>query len=511
MPKICDVFTASWGEKLCGPALIVPGMGKCGTNSLFTYTVPHPHLKWTEESEPPEILDFMNNGGSPEAARSLVEAVNPGVGPDGPEIWAIKNPAIAHGAILNEFGVWPSDFFVNLTKVARSLKRAFPSAVVAVPVCDPVTLPWRWFRHYVTHVWVQNGVPAATSAVLSQLQSLGFNSFTHFERLINPVDSGCQVAQDVSSKALALQQSLDGDVPVLFTNQSVSNQWCRGALVEMQYSNLLHALIKAGFEVGTDLAVFFMENWSSFGDDYMNQLLSMLRLSVAMFPWHDFKGYVPRYTTSSENLVGGLAADGPVPVPTTYLTTCVKECCALQLSLRVQPPWGCCEPDECVSAPPVGPPAPACKRWCWDRSFSDRCSVHDCNSCQHCPQLQLTSQLPSLTPPPLPSSLQPPPRLPSSLQPPPRLPLPGLPQHSPSLQSVPVISETSVPLPQVTHVSRRVAAWFLIVVGGLLCWCSTPGDVISGAWQALQRHRRYELGASTQADLVESESPSDRT
>ena len=39
--KICDAFEVD-GEMLCAPALFVPAMGKCGTNSLQTFTAMHP-------------------------------------------------------------------------------------------------------------------------------------------------------------------------------------------------------------------------------------------------------------------------------------------------------------------------------------------------------------------------------------------------------------------------------------------------------------------------------------
>ena len=65
-------------------------MGKCGTNALDEYTAIHAKIKWATKGGSRAEIDFDPRNVD---AAELVRTYNPGVTPDDPYIWAIKNPA----------------------------------------------------------------------------------------------------------------------------------------------------------------------------------------------------------------------------------------------------------------------------------------------------------------------------------------------------------------------------------------------------------------------------------
>ena len=110
----CDVFVDG-ARQLCGPALLVPGLGKCGTNALSFYLGLHPWVRTTNVSEvmfdPREV-----------APAEFVRRHNPGVAPGDRLVWIAKHPGLEnrHASVL-----------------ARRVRRAYPSAAVALALCDP--------------------------------------------------------------------------------------------------------------------------------------------------------------------------------------------------------------------------------------------------------------------------------------------------------------------------------------------------------------------------------------
>ena len=128
MAKPCDVFVMPDGRRLCGPALFVPAFGKCGTNALSSYTLAHPNVRWSHASE----VRFDPRKQNP---ATLVLQHNPGVTPDDDFVWAIKSPAEAHK---------------ESSALGAAIRQAYPSAKVALALCNPALLPFRWYRHYLS-------------------------------------------------------------------------------------------------------------------------------------------------------------------------------------------------------------------------------------------------------------------------------------------------------------------------------------------------------------------------
>ena len=90
----CDVFVDG-ARQLCGPALLVPGLGKCGTNALSFYLGLHPWVRTTNVSEvmfdPREV-----------APAEFVRRHNPGVAPGDRLVWIAKHPGLEkrHASVL---------------------------------------------------------------------------------------------------------------------------------------------------------------------------------------------------------------------------------------------------------------------------------------------------------------------------------------------------------------------------------------------------------------------------
>jgi len=85
----CDVVHVPGRGAMCAPSLLVPGLGKCGTNAIKTYTELHPRMRWPDFSEtafdPSDIsvADFVREH-NPDGA------VVPGSG----LMWAAKHPGM---------------------------------------------------------------------------------------------------------------------------------------------------------------------------------------------------------------------------------------------------------------------------------------------------------------------------------------------------------------------------------------------------------------------------------
>ena len=162
--KICDIVKVN-GVAYCAPALFVPAFGKCGTNSIRAYTLNHPHIKWPVKSEPHfDPLDV--------SPAELVRQHNPGVKPNDPYVWAVK---------------CPSERSKDPRRLAADLKRAYPSAVVLLTMCDPELLPFRWYRHYVsrTLAWRSSGVKASSKDLLTHVVFV-FRPLTPFLPYVAP-------------------------------------------------------------------------------------------------------------------------------------------------------------------------------------------------------------------------------------------------------------------------------------------------------------------------------------
>ena len=134
MTKLCDRFFNGTHE-LCGPALLIPGLGKCGTNALKDYLALHPRVRETNASE--AMFDPRDISPS-----KFVSMHNPGVTPDDPFVWIAKHPGLEnrHADVL-----------------ARRLRRHYPSSVVALSLCNPLQRAFRFFVHFMDQELRQNG------------------------------------------------------------------------------------------------------------------------------------------------------------------------------------------------------------------------------------------------------------------------------------------------------------------------------------------------------------------
>lgn len=134
MAKPCDRFWNGTHE-LCGPALLVPGLGKCGTNALTKYLELHPRVRNTNDSE----AMFDPRDVSPTA---FVRQHNPGVLPGDPLVWVAKHPGLEnrHADVLG-----------------RRLLRHFPSSSVTLSLCNPMQRAFRFFIYFMEYELKQNG------------------------------------------------------------------------------------------------------------------------------------------------------------------------------------------------------------------------------------------------------------------------------------------------------------------------------------------------------------------
>ena len=133
-PPPCDLFW-NGSHSLCGPALLVPGLGKCGTNALANYLALHPRVRLTNQSE--VLFDPRDAN-----ATELVVRHNPGVTPGSGLAWIVKHPGLEnrHASVL-----------------ARRLRRAYPSASVALALCDPVQRAFRFFIYFLEYELRRHG------------------------------------------------------------------------------------------------------------------------------------------------------------------------------------------------------------------------------------------------------------------------------------------------------------------------------------------------------------------
>ena len=134
MAKPCDRFWNGTHE-LCGPALLVPGLGKCGTNALTKYLELHPRVRNTNDSE----AMFDPRDVSPTA---FVRQHNPGVLPGDPLVWIAKHPGLEnrHADVLG-----------------RRLRRHFPSSSITLSLCNPMQRAFRFFIYFMEYELKQNG------------------------------------------------------------------------------------------------------------------------------------------------------------------------------------------------------------------------------------------------------------------------------------------------------------------------------------------------------------------
>ena len=154
--KRCDHFTID-GRTVCGPALLLPATAKCGSNALSKYTGAHPNLRWY-----PGELMFDPEALAPKELVSQALAYGVAATPDDDFIWAVKYPGMYEASGDPALGL--------------RFRRAFPSAIVMITICDPSLLPFRWFRFSANTLHRRQ--PPQQSAKLVELQQFVCSSAT---------------------------------------------------------------------------------------------------------------------------------------------------------------------------------------------------------------------------------------------------------------------------------------------------------------------------------------------
>ncbi|KAL3911004.1 MAG: hypothetical protein SGPRY_008859 [Prymnesium sp.] len=130
----CDLFNVSGRGLVCGPALLIVGIAKCGTNAMATYMARLGNIYRTQHAE--AVFDPLLIHPEEFVATHAPQAP---IGPHDEGVWIAKHPTLAYESEKETF-----DY-------AKRLRAAFPSASVAICLCDPDPHPYRWFRHSVTH------------------------------------------------------------------------------------------------------------------------------------------------------------------------------------------------------------------------------------------------------------------------------------------------------------------------------------------------------------------------
>ena len=332
--KPCDVFVID-GKRMCGPGLLVPGEGKCGTNSLQEYTEWHPQIKWAGGHFHKEI-DFDPARVDP---HELVRTHSPGVLADDNFIWAIKSPRV--GSFMPRGG---------MLALAKRLHRAFPSARILITVCNPSLVPFRWFRHYMTRVlsWADQSHPAtchsyATSPcarpddvmdVMKQTRGVAARMDDLFAAVLPP---GCHHPPPTLAMLATLNSTFK--VPFFFTPRACA-MWVNG----VSTSVYLQEYLEAGYTVNKTLAVVFMEGWATRGAVYLQRIMRMLQLPLSGAWWQEINGSKAAYSilqsASSEQLRAvGLAEEITQP---QLVENARAECDRLPALLGERPPWPMC-------------------------------------------------------------------------------------------------------------------------------------------------------------------------
>lgn len=380
----CDVFHVA-GKKLCGPALIVPAWAKCGTNAFKEYTALHPLVKWPEQSE----VMFDPAMMSP---YEFVAKYNPGVTPSDPHVWMAKgNFAMLDGSVADPL------------QTALALRRAFPSARIVLTLCDPITLPFRWYRHTVERALVlrASGRTVSAAAVQSALrkqvaQGRGLTLRDLFHAIFPP-RGGCMRTRKegrllatfgnrfaLGMPAWAASQGRHPD----FTNASAcerfrgsglpagwrampeSEAWAGGRynIWPSHPAAYIRRWLAAGYELNSTLTVVVMERWKEAGPDLLTRVFRMLGLQTWWYPFDRVGDFRPVYSVSAasggarplgpnstrltQNELARLGLDSLVPLP--ELVPVVAAGCHATQQLIGQPlTWPACSALRAEPTPPA--------------------------------------------------------------------------------------------------------------------------------------------------------------
>ena len=352
---------------MCGPAAFVPAFGKCGTNALKAYTELHPHVKWPLQSEvnfDPDVISPVD----------LIAQHSPGVYPGDPNVWMVKHPALERGG----------------APLAKRLLTNYPSAALLFVTCDPATLAFRWYRHYIertvsyicrdgnqcgTHV---RGDPSGPEDVLHFVQRFGISNLMELYARIYPFDDDCQRSEQDEDMLHTMRSTFMIGMDI-FGPRIRCQEWNpadKTSTSRTRHDETVLEFMSAGYRMGETMDVFFMEGWQDNGVRYLERIHGILQVPLEGFPWEKTNDFKPVYSiTQSGNTVNAQSLPGReqelnqmklddltlVPVSKVARRAAHRECCAWNALLGHMPPWetcnGPCMPPP-LPPPPALPPAP---------------------------------------------------------------------------------------------------------------------------------------------------------
>ena len=336
----CDAVTIHRADKhvvpLCAPSLFIVGVGKCGTNALAEHLAEHPHVRgmnrevaWDPLETPPKSLVRLRN-------------VQPN---DTRHTWAAKHPKYA--------------FTADVEGLAMRLRASYPSAKIALTLCDPIRLPWRRFLFLLTSALTRRGSGAGDAAtyrsLVQELQVLNETVSTLFSRTFS---LGCGPREAQTQMLLeALQRKGFG---LLYGNGWLTpgpggQAQCRQEQrLVMSYTSLVRRWTSSlGTGVNVSLGLVYMEGWAAHGPSYMAMLLRMLGLEPSLYPWHAVRFGQPVFenrkakdllvNVGSDQRGSTRRADSSEQVMPRWLPAglekCVRQCESLVRIGGMLPPW----------------------------------------------------------------------------------------------------------------------------------------------------------------------------
>ena len=231
----------------------------------------------------------------------------------------------------------------NSFKLATALRLAYPSARIVLTLCDPETLRFRWFQHYVTRRMVYKGgqkarQKASPDDLLREAKTrFGLRSLIEVYSAANP--EGCVYTERARRVANSLASTF-------FANSlfgSLEPHLCATRLKQaIAFESDLRGFLRAGFELGSTLEVVFMENWAAEGDRYLDKIFHMLGLPPneahgASFTKHV---YSVRPLLQPNNALSDVDAAPKSPM---VARVAAQTCCALLSRLNTKPKWPSCQ------------------------------------------------------------------------------------------------------------------------------------------------------------------------
>ena len=327
----------------CAPSLFIAGIGKCGTNALSEHLALHPsvakisrELEWDPKETPP-------------AALVTHRRVKP---TDSRHVWIAKHPKYATA---------------DVPALAQRLRAAYPSAKLAIALCDPLALPWRRFLFLLSTAVNRHGTgagkPETINSLASELRALNSSVRDLFARAFNPFASPTACDRSKPRTTQLLEALSARGFSTLYGNAwlrpgSAGEAKCRQEWrLVSRYSELVQEWVTSLGKVNESVAVVYMEGWRRHGAAYMRVLLRMLRLDTNAFPWQTaadafskpvYENTARKHALLSRRLAAVSSSQIFRPLPewlpadmeaAARARACIQQCDRLLRITGMRPPW----------------------------------------------------------------------------------------------------------------------------------------------------------------------------